>query len=697
MERPSKVSKVPRLVRTSADEKEGHPRKIERCVLLNRLNHIHFQDGSVLLTLEHTRRRHQLTLKATPQPATGERIDCHWAEPSSLPQNLGDYRLQQVLIADGQRLVAFAPAHPSLSERGASFMLPETGDEIGERQVRRHPCTDIKVQLCQNGALFSGRLLDFNPASLRVELTPLPAGSAGWLDPDAAVHLLITDQHGPLFAADCRLLRQSASADNVCFVLQPASSRLRRFPPREFRSTRQQLQPAPDVVFRHPLSGRVCHLPVVDLSGSGCAVEEEECRSVLLPGLIIRELELSLANSCRFTCSAQVVYRLGCGSPEKSGRVRCGLAILDMNQHDQGRLLGLLQQAEDHRATLGSRVDLDELWKFFFDSGFIYPEKYRVLLANKEEFKATCRKFYSQDLGIARHFIYQEGGRILGHIAMLRLYDRSWLIQHHAASRDTGKKAGLKVLGQISRYVNELHHLPSARLDHVFCWFRPENRFPNRLFGGVARHMDDPDGCALYPFAYLSPRRPEAAAWELPPSWQLAKAGDKDLQDLRLFFAGTDGTMITAAFDLESGRADGAEVCREYAKVGCRRDKRLFALKNATALTAFILVDTADLGLNLSELTNAIKVIVLEPEGLPRDILETAITQLRILFDEAEPSVLIYPQSYAEVQAIAHEKTYNLWILNLRYLDRYFHYCQRFFRDANIGAGRPADRGEHDR
>lgn len=690
MERPSKASKVPRLVRTSTDEEEDQTRKIEQSVLLNRLNHLHFQDGSVLLTLEHTRRRHRLNLEAVPQPATGERIDCRWTEPSSLPQNLGDYRLQRVLIADGRRLTAFVPVHPGLSEHGASFLLPAAGSEIGDRQIRRHPCTGLGVQLCQNGAVFSGRLLDFNPAALRVELMPPPAGGADWLDPDAAVHLLIADPHGPLFAADCRLLRQSDSADNACFVLQPASSRLRRFPPREFRSIRQQLHPAPDIVFHHPLSGKVCHLPVVDLSGSGFAVEEEECRSVLLPGMILREVEISLASSCRFTCSAQVVYRL----PEKDGRVRCGLAVLDMDQHDQGRLLGLLLQAQDHRATLGTRVDLDELWRLFFDSGFIYPEKYRALLANKEKFKATCRKFYSQDLPIARHFLYREGGRILGHIAMLRFYDRAWLIQHHAASRDTGKKAGLKVLGQISRYVNELHHLPAARLNHVFCWFRPENKFPSRLFGGVARHMDDPDGCALYPFAYLCARRPEAAVWELPPSWQLVKATDKDLEELRHFFAGTDGAMITAAFDLEPGRADSAEVCQEYGRIGCRREKRLFALKHAGTLTAFVLVDTADLGLNLSELTNAIKVIVLEPEGLPRDILETAIAQLRILFDEAEPSVLIYPQSYAEVQEIAHEKTYNLWILDLRYLDRYFHYCQKFLRDANIDPGIPAGGGK---
>jgi len=692
MEKPSKR---PRLVRASGTPKEGSALRIERIDLLNRLNHIHFQNGTILLVLEHARRGYQLSLKATPQPASSERIDCRWAEQSPLPANLGDYRLKQVQLADGPQLIAFVPERPSLSDLSASFLLPEAADEIGVRQLQRHRSAGVSVQLCQHGTVFSGELVDFNATSLRVEIAP-PADSTHWLDPEATVHLLITSERSALFAGECRVLRQPALGDDGYCVLQPANSRLRRFPPRQFRSTRQQLCPAPDIIFRHPLSERVCHLPVVDLSGSGFAVEEEEDRAVLVPGLVLPELEISLANSCRLTCSAQVVYRQSKEPVGETGRVKCGLAILDMSLHDQGRLLGLLQQAQDSRATLGARIDLEELWKFFFDSGFLYPEKYLALLANKEKFKETYRKFYSQDLGIARHFIYQEGGRILGHIAMLRFYDRSWLIHHHAASRQSGKKAGLKVLGQISRYVNELHHLPAAHLNYVFCYFRPENRFPNRLFGGAARHIDDPDGCVLYPFAYLSPRKTAQDTWELPAAWQLTKAGDDDLRELRLFLAGADGAMLIDAFDLKPGPSASAGICQEYEKVGCRRDKQLFALKHNGTLQAVVLVDTADLGLNLSELTNAIKVLVLDPEGLPRDILQAAIAQLGILFDESEPAVLIYPQSYADSLGIDHDKTYNLWILNLRYLDRYFQYCQRFLRDTDFGAGMTADRGPHD-
>jgi len=676
------ISKVPRLVHPSSAQNERGTRRVGKRELFNRINYLHFQGNPLHLVLEHTRLQHTLTLHAAVQFDAGERIACRWTDSTLPPQNLADYSLQRALIPGGREMTVFLPAHPSLSERGASFFLPEEGIEVGIRQEKRHPSPGLDVQLSQNGLVLHGQLRDFAPTSLRVALAAEAATDPPSFDPEMAIHLVITGPKVPLFSGDCRLLRESVAVEGKELVLQPANSKLRRFRPREHRSRRQQLLPAPGVTFCHPLSGRTCQLPVVDLSGSGVAVEETLENAVLLPGLIIPELEITFAGTSRMRCRAQVLYRREPPPGEKDGKVRCGLAILDMALHDQAVLLGLLLQAEEDGASLGGRVDPDELWQFFFESGFIYPEKYRSLQDKREHFRETCRRLYAQELDIARHFLYREGGRIHGHIAMLRFYDRAWLIHHHAADRRGGKKAGLKVLEQISRYVNELHHLPSARLGYVFCYFRPENRFPNRLFGGVARHIDAPARCAVYPFAYQAPQRKSSASWELPAPWQLRPAAEQDLQEMHLFLSRSDsGQLLAGAFDLEPGRVPSDEAVRAFEKTGFRRTKQLFTLKRGDSLVAAALVDIADLGLNLSELTSSIKVFILDQEALPRDILESAIAQLRIMFDEAEPSVLVHPQSYAEQQGFEHEKTYNLWLLDLRSLDGYFQYCRRFFRN----------------
>jgi hypothetical protein len=87
---------------------------------------------------------------------------------------------------------------------------------------------------------------------------------------------------------------------------------------------------------------------------------------------------------------------------------------------------------------------------------WIHPEHTIHLLLSDE-------KLYNLNSQIARHFIYQEKGRILGHMSMLRFYANSWLIQHHAAKTSAGHKAGLMVLDQIGRMVTESHRLHSLQ------------------------------------------------------------------------------------------------------------------------------------------------------------------------------------------------------------------------------------------
>ena len=54
---------------------------------------------------------------------------------------------------------------------------------------------------------------------------------------------------------------------------------------------------------------------------------------------------------------------------------KCGLALLDMELEDYGRLSALLHQAKNRSSYISNVVDLDDLWNFFFKSGFIYPQK----------------------------------------------------------------------------------------------------------------------------------------------------------------------------------------------------------------------------------------------------------------------------------------------------------------------------------
>ncbi|MDZ7582500.1 MAG: hypothetical protein U5R30_18445 [Deltaproteobacteria bacterium] len=87
----------------------------------------------------------------------------------------------------------------------------------------------------------------------------------------------------------------------------------------------------------------------------------------------------------------------------------------------------------------------------------------------------TYEKLYTQSPTIARHFIYQEKGNILGHMAMVRFYEEAWLIHHHAARKSALNKAGLIVLKQISHFINDSCRLNAIHLKYVIMYYRPNN------------------------------------------------------------------------------------------------------------------------------------------------------------------------------------------------------------------------------
>jgi hypothetical protein len=83
---------------------------------------------------------------------------------------------------------------------------------------------------------------------------------------------------------------------------------------------------------------------------------------------------------------------------------------MDLNAY--GRLTHIITNAIDSHASVSNNIDMDDLWDFFFESGFIYPMKYRLMQSQREDFKETYRKLYKERQDVATHFTYKENGRI---------------------------------------------------------------------------------------------------------------------------------------------------------------------------------------------------------------------------------------------------------------------------------------------
>lgn len=657
------------------------PRKIDLKQLINKINYIHFLDGTITACFCHKLYDTTLSLLIKPQPCTDEKLICHWDEPADLKQKLKSHQFKHLLVNDGQKALLVKPTTFEINSSGLFFSLPDTSSELNSRQFQRHYATGITAQLIQNGSSFEGVLVEFSAKSLQIKVKANPPQTFQWLNPDASATLLLIRNGETIYSSDCIIFKQSRGQDIRSIVLNPKNNHIVKFKSRKHRSARQYLTPSPSVNFRHPLTGKWTDLAVSDISGSGLSITESAHESALLPGLLIPDLTITFANSDSLYCKAQVVYRIPTDNSQDSESVKCGIAFLDMRIEDQARLLAILYQADNKRSYLSNRVDLDCLWKFFFDSGFIYPEKYLHLKSNKDAFKKTYKTLYEKRPNIARHFVYQDNGEILAHMSMIRFYRTAWLVQHHAAKKSETRRGGLSVLSQISRYANEAYRLYSAHLDFLFCYFRPENKFPRRIFGGVCKHIDNPKGCSIDSFAYFHFNRSFNDQWNDKQPWSFHKSSAEDLQELNDFIEFNSGGLMVPALDLDATQSEKDNLTNEYQAIGLKREHHLFSLKINGNLNAIIVLNISEVMLNLSDLTNCFKIFVVNAEDLTKEILFRLLSMLCFKFHLDQVPVLMYPSNFAESINIPIDKIYNLWILNMQNLDGYFDFCTKMIRN----------------
>ncbi|HCM26863.1 MAG: hypothetical protein A2Z99_16825 [Treponema sp. GWB1_62_6] len=670
-------SKLQDLRTEGSDPPEDEGRKVRRKDLLNLLNFVNFQEGTIFANFRHLKYDDKLSLQAFPRPCSDEILECRWMRGGLSERRLKDYIFENFLLSNGQDLFLVKAEVVGMDEEGITFRIPDFGHEKSGRKVRRHECEAVDVRILQNGIALTGTLADFNAVSCRVVLTGSYELVIGWINPGTPVLLSLERDGRLLFSGDCVVTRSDTGEDRGVLVLTPVFNNIRRYAAREFRSQRHSLSPAPNVNFNHPLTGKRLYLQALDISSSGFSTEEFFINSTLLPGLMIPEISIEIGNHFMMKCLGQVLYRNVVHVEHGENLVRCGIVFLDMAIEDQASLSALLHQNANNCTRVCSQVDMEELWRFFFESGFIYPSKYLSILAYKEEFKKTYEKLYLKSPAIARHFIFQDRGILFGHMSMIRSNANTWLIHHHAASRSGHGMAGVAVLEQVGQYINEFHLHRSTHMNYVMCYYRKENRFPSRVFGGVARDVANPKGSSVDAFAYMH-------LADLPcnssGSYQLLPAGRDDLFELKRHYEKVSGGLTLEALNLMPEAIPETLLDEEYRRHGFLRERHIFALKREGSLAAIVMVSLSDLGLNLSNLTNCIHVFVVDEEKLSTDMLASGLNGLAAHFAKDDMPLMVYPAEYLEEHAIAYEKRYILWVFNMNFLDEYFRSLRNTFK-----------------
>lgn len=663
---------------SSADEMERKDwKEIRRGKLINSLNRINFNDEEIALTFKHRKYDRILTLSAKPQPCTNNIFICILSDPEQTGQDLRAYAFQHFYFTDGLRKVLVEAELEEITARNIKFNLPDVSYEIYSRKTRRHICNSVTAQLSQDGLTVEGTLENFSSVAFAVNVAPGFIRDLQHIKHDSNFHTILKKDGVFCYSGLCEISRMSSNGEEFTIVLKPLKDQINRYKSKRYRSLRQKITPMPNVVFNHPLIDKNIYLKIHDISGSGFSVEEDSENSNLIPGLIIPEVSLELMNNVELKCQAQVLYRCVDGTE----KIQCGFAFLDIGLKDQVLLSSLLHQAWNEKAYVCTKIDVDELWDFFFETDFIYPEKYSTICANKEEFKKVYQNLYENNPEFAINFICKDKNAVAAHMSMFRFYDKTWIINHHAANSNKNKRGGLVVLEQVSRYINEFHQFNSAVMNYVGCYYRPENKFPNLVFGGVAKKTADITSCSIDQFAYI-PINKKYLDGNLTGRWSIHEAQPDDMRMLQGFYEGISGGLSLQALDLLPGKIGNEDgLNRIYRESGFKRKKFVFSLKKDDELIATFMVNISDIGLNLSDLMNCIHIFILEPHSLPSDVLHAALSELSSYYEYDNIPVLIFPSSYTDNNAISINKIYNFWVLDVHKIgDRYFSYLDKLLR-----------------
>jgi hypothetical protein len=659
-------------------------RTVKRNVLISILNKLCFYRYPVTFVFQGVDNGGRIGCQAIPEPCVDDQLTCLWSEDEPDIERLTAYVLEALHIEDDGKLVVVVPELKRLDGRRIVVSLPENGRVIDSRKAVRHAGNRAAVCVQDGDVIIQGELLDFHAGAFSVAIDDglFPQRSHPRID--SAVKATITRQRIEVYSGDCIVVRQSSHEGRSIVVLSPILTNIPVQKPKKYRCERVKPTPSPYIAFRHSLTQEMVILDVAEISGSGFSVIEDERNPVLLPGMVIPSMELRFFNLYRIECSAKVIHCQPLDDKEKRiGTHICGLVFTDMDMADHTKLASYLHQAKDQRALICHPPDMNALWNFFFETGFIYPEKYKHLYSNRDLIRKNLQKIYLDHPSTSRHFILHDKGVIKGLIALQRVYRMTWMMHHFAARKDA-VIAGPKVLSLIGSYINDSYNLEANRMKYAIIYYREENKFPNLVFGGVARSVKNPRICSLDTFAYFHidagsdiPPKPE-------PPWCLASATAQDLVALKAFYLTLSGGLMLDAFDLLPDSADDSELKTAYEESGLTRERHLLSLRHMDSPQAVIMVQVADMGLNLSDLTNCIHVFLINSENIDKETMTSALSHLAYKFYQGVAVVNFFPSSYSEVLGFESEKQYTLWTYEMQYSDYYYEHLKKLSRLLSI-------------
>jgi len=166
--------------------------------------------------------------------------------------------------------------------------------------------------------------------------------------------------------------------------------------------------------------------------------------------------------------------------------VRVGPNHMPIDAQDQEIINGLPRLADVYD-TYGVQVNalpVDEIFALYERTGFLYPDKAARLLPHLEQVKENWRRMLKG--GDSLLYVLTAGDQKHGRasIAVWRTSRNGWTSQHLVSENNPYASRAVMLSGSAASFLK-------ATDESHQNWFRPENRFPSRVFGSMVQTIGE--------------------------------------------------------------------------------------------------------------------------------------------------------------------------------------------------------------
>jgi hypothetical protein len=375
-----------------------------------------------------------------------------------------------------------------------------------------------------------------------------------------------------------------------------------------------------ELKFRSPFDLKSFRTNVLDINSSGASFFAERSAIALPVGTILDPMELIFVDGRTTAVRGQVRSLSAATIGGAAPGFRYGIEFEALSDEVKELLADDVVRSVRPSLFNTNGVTYEELWRFFEQSGFLYPEKLEHLQDQLPEIRETyARLLDEKQTQVLKTFFCKRDGIIQGHVSSLRLYRQTSYVQHIAVIRQPQSLFATEVLSLgMSEYLEQMPQFEWCRM-----FFRPNNRWPARVFGTFAKKLNVPSFSDLRTLSFCAGST-NGASPALAPGSAIHRAQQTHLEQIQHHFVALGRTILLQSNDLSLDHLPMREIESIYAANGLTRRREILVLEKGTTFLGFALLEISSPGLNLSELTNHFSVHVEEGGSTSRRLLIAA-------------------------------------------------------------------------